>query len=94
LGPLLSLSAILEFRKFVQRSEAIQMVLYKTIQVNIYLIGYLGVRKFMFEMCLCVKRYRVCAEVIYSRVPLIQHPWDRTGAGLSDSTCTDVSCYT
>jgi hypothetical protein len=51
----LSLSSNSEFRKYVQQSEAIQMVLYKTMQVNVYLIGCLGLRKFMFEMCVCMK---------------------------------------
>jgi hypothetical protein len=40
------------FRKFFQQSEAIQLALYKTIQVNVYLISCLGVRKCLFEMCL------------------------------------------
>jgi len=32
-------------------------------------------------------------EDTFSRTPLIQHPWDWTGARLSDSTYIDLSSY-
>ena len=49
------------------------------------------------EFCVrtaCLKLHRGCAVLINSRIPLIWHPQDQTGAGLSDSPSTDLSWYT
>jgi hypothetical protein len=89
---LLSLSALLEFTKLVQKAGAFQMVLWKGCA------GECLCDKFSWskDICVwysCLKLHRGCAVLMYCRIHLIWRPQDQTGTRLWDNTCTDLSCH-